>query len=147
MRIELRFPARMCRSTTPLVDCAPTFRPGSLTYGAVFEVMPFDNRLVAFHLTGAELRTVLATQISRVPALVGVSGLRLRVTCERGAVNVGMLRPNGTPVADTDRLLVATTDFLATGGDNIFVPVTPPERLRNRTGHRARTRRRRGLAA
>ena len=100
--------------------------PGSLTYGAVFEAMPFDNRLVAFHLTGAELRTVLATQISRVPALVGISGLHLRVTCERGAVNVGMLRPNGTPVTDTDRLLVATTDFLATGGDNIFVPVTPP---------------------
>ena len=99
---------------------------GPLTYGAIFEVMPFDNRLVAFHLTGAELRTVLTNQIARVPALVGISGLRLRVTCERGAVNVGMLRPNGTPVSDTDRLLVATTDFLATGGDNIFVPVTPP---------------------
>src|SRR6185503_9499772 len=99
---------------------------GPLTYGAVFEVMPFDNRLVAFHLTGAELRSVLTNQIARVPALVGISGLRLRVTCERGAVNVGMLRPNGTPVSDTDRLLVATTDFLATGGDNIFAPVTPP---------------------
>jgi 5'-nucleotidase len=99
---------------------------GPLTYGAVFEVMPFDNRLVTFHLTGAELRTVLANQIARVPALVGISGLHLRVTCERGAVNVGMLRPNGTPVTDTDRLLIATTDFLATGGDNIFVPVTPP---------------------
>jgi 5'-nucleotidase len=99
---------------------------GPLTYGSVFEVMPFDNRLVAFHLTGAELRTVLTAQISRVPALVGVSGLRLRVTCERGAVNVGMLRPDGAPISDTERLLVATTDFLATGGDNIFVPVTPP---------------------
>ena len=33
---------------------------GPLTYGAVFEVMPFDNRLVTFHLTGAELRKVLA---------------------------------------------------------------------------------------
>jgi len=99
---------------------------GPLTYGAVFEVMPFDNRLVTFHLTGAELRTVLTTQISKSSALVGVSGLRLRVTCERGGVNVGMLRPNGAPVADTERLLIATTDFLATGGDSIFTPVTPP---------------------
>jgi len=99
---------------------------GPLTYGAVFEVMPFDNRLVTFHLTGAELRTVFANQISRVSALTGVSGLHLRVTCERGAVNVGMLRPNGAPVTDTERLLVATTDFLATGGDGIFAPVTPP---------------------
>ena len=99
---------------------------GPLTYGSVFEVMPFDNRLVALRLTGAELRRVLAAQVSRVPALVGVSGLQMRVTCERGTVNLAMLRPNGTPVADTDRLLVATTDFLATGGDNIFVAVTPP---------------------
>jgi 5'-nucleotidase len=100
---------------------------GPLTYGAVFEVMPFDNRLVTFHLTGAELRTVLATQISRNPALVGISGVLARVTCQRGTVNVGMLRPNGAPIADNERLLVATSDFLATGGDGIFVPVTPPD--------------------
>ena len=98
---------------------------GPLTYGAVFEVMPFDNRLVAFHLTGAELRKVLAAQVSRVPALVGVSGVRLRVTCERGEVNVGIVRLNGTPIADDEKLLIATSDFLATGGDNIFPPVTP----------------------
>jgi hypothetical protein len=81
---------------------------------------------VAFHLTGAELRTVLTTQISRNAALLGISGVHARVTCERGAVNVGMLRPNGAPIADTERLLVATSDFLATGGDAIFSPVTPP---------------------
>ena len=100
---------------------------GPLTYGSVFEVMPFDNRLVAFHLTGAELRTVLTAQISRNAALLGISGVHARVTCERGAVNVGMLRPNGAPIADTERLLVATSDFLATGGDAIFSPVTPPD--------------------
>ena len=100
---------------------------GPLTYGGVFEVMPFDNRLVTFHLTGGELRKVLTTQISRNPALVGISGVHARVTCERGTVNVGMLRPNGAPIADTDRLLIATSDFLATGGDAIFAPVAPKE--------------------
>ena len=100
---------------------------GPLTYGGVFEVMPFDNRLVTFHLTGGELRKVLTAQISRNPALVGISGVHARVTCERGTVNVGMLRPNGAPIADTDRLLIATSDFLATGGDAIFAPVTPKE--------------------
>ena len=101
--------------------------PGPLTYGGVFEVMPFDNRLVTFHLTGGELRKVLTTQISRNAALVGISGVLARVTCERGAVNVGMLRPNGAPIADNERLLIATSDFLATGGDAIFAPVTPKE--------------------
>ena len=100
---------------------------GPLTFGAVFEVMPFDNRLVTFHLTGAELRRVLETQVSRNAALVGISGVQARVTCDRGRLNVGMLRPNGAPISDTERLLVATSDFLATGGDSIFVPVTPPD--------------------
>jgi 5'-nucleotidase len=100
---------------------------GPLTYGAVFEVMPFDNRLVTFHLTGAELRRVLETQISRNAALVGISGIQARVTCERGRLNVGMLRPNGAPISDAERLLIATSDFLATGGDSIFAPVTPPD--------------------
>jgi 5'-nucleotidase len=99
---------------------------GPLTYGAVYEVMPFDNRLVTFHLTGAELRRVLETQISRNAALVGISGVHARVACDRGRLNVGMLRPNGSPISDTDRLLIATSDFLATGGDAIFAPVTPP---------------------
>jgi 5'-nucleotidase len=98
---------------------------GPLTFGSVFEVMPFDNRLVAFHLTGAELRTVLANQISRNAALLGMSGVHARVTCERGVVTVGLVRPDGAPITDADRLLVATSDFLATGGDSIFTPVTP----------------------
>jgi 2',3'-cyclic-nucleotide 2'-phosphodiesterase/3'-nucleotidase/5'-nucleotidase len=89
--------------------------------------MPFDNRLVTFHLTGAELRKVLANQIARNAALVGMSGVHARVTCERGTVNVGMLRPNGAPIADHERLLIATSDFHATGGDGIFAPVTPAD--------------------
>lgn len=103
---------------------------GPLTYGGVFEVMPFDNRLVTLHLTGAELRKVLATQISRNAAVVGMSGVHARVTCERGTVNVGMLRPGGAPIADNERLLIATSDFLATGGDGIFAPVTPADGFR-----------------
>jgi hypothetical protein len=42
-------------------------------------------------------------------------------------VKVAMLRPNGAAVTDNERLLVATSDFLATGGDGIFTPVTPAD--------------------
>ena len=99
---------------------------GPLTYGAVFEVMPFDNRLVAFHLTGGELRKMLGAQLAHSAALVGVSGVRVRVACQGNALDLVLLRPSGAPVTDNERLLVATTDFLATGGDDIFDPVTPP---------------------
>jgi len=51
------------------------------------------------------------------------------VTCEAGAPAVALLRPNGAPVRDGDRLRIATTDFLATGGDGLFASVTPPDGL------------------
>ena len=98
---------------------------GPLTYGAVFEVMPFDNRVVALRLTGAELRTVLETQLRAGAPLVGLAGLRARVTCRGGSIDVALLRPGGARVRDAEPLLVATTDFLATGGDRIFDPVKP----------------------
>lgn len=98
---------------------------GPLNYGAVFEVMPFDNRVVAFRLTGAELRKVLATQVRGRSPLVGLAGLRIRVTCQSGALDLALLRPDGVPVRDDERVLVATTDFLATSVGGIFESVTP----------------------
>ena len=117
--------------------------------------MPFDNRVVAFRLTGAELRKVLATQVRGRSPLVGLAGLRIRVTCQSGALDVALLRPDGVPVRDDERVLVATTDFLATSVGGIFESVTPAggltfvhdvgaardvvvEALRKRGGSRAR---------
>jgi 5'-nucleotidase len=100
---------------------------GPLTYGSVFELMPFDNQLVAFHLTGAELRRMIASWLpQRYPATPGFAGLRVRVTCSGSAPAIVILRPNDQPVRDDERLLVATTDFLANGGDRVFDAVTPP---------------------
>lgn len=100
---------------------------GPVTYGAVFEVMPFDNRLVSFHLTGAEVRRLVAAWAgARVPALPGIAGLRVRVTCRGSALDIALLRSKNIPVRDDERLLVATPDFLATGGDGVFESVTPP---------------------
>ena len=36
---------------------------GPLTYGSVFEVMPFDNLLVSLRLTGRQLRQVFSAAI------------------------------------------------------------------------------------
>ena len=101
---------------------------GPLAYGAVFETMPFDNRLVAFRLRGADVRRMVTVWVrDRVPALPGLAGLRARVSCRGSALDVALLRPDGAPVRDDERLLVAAPDFLATGGDRIFEAVTPPD--------------------
>jgi 5'-nucleotidase len=99
---------------------------GPLTYGAVFEAMPFDNRVVALKVSGADLRKMLGLIVTGSSPLPGLGGLRARVTCAGSAQTMTLLRSTGTPVGDDEQLVVATSDFLATGGSNIFTPITPP---------------------
>jgi len=100
---------------------------GPLIYGSVFEVMPFDNKVVTLRLTGRQLRTVFATQLQKSRRVVGVSGIRVRAGCSGSALDVAMLRPSGAPITDDEALRVVASDFLALGGDDLLTPVTPPE--------------------
>ena len=99
---------------------------GALTYGGVFEVMPFDNLVVQIRLTGRELRLVFASHLQRTRRVIGFSGVRVRAQCSGGALDVVLTRPSGLPIRDDEPLLVVVSDFLATGGDGILAPVTPP---------------------
>ena len=100
---------------------------GPLTYGRVYEVMPFDNRLVVLHLTGRELETVFARHLQRTPRLIGVAGLTVRAWCDGGVLQIALTRPSGGIVHDDERLTIVASDFLASGGDGILAPVAPPE--------------------
>lgn len=100
---------------------------GPLTYGSVYEMMPFDNRVVQVNLTGAELRRVLVTQLQRGRTTLGISGIRVQAQCSGGALVMTLLRASENPIRDEERLLMVTTDFLATGGDGILSPIMPPE--------------------
>ena len=98
---------------------------GPVTYGALFDVFPFDNRLARLTLTGAELRRVFTAQLEGTTRLVGVAGLRVAAACGGRQLRVTMMRPSGAEVRDADRLIVATTDFLAIGA--MFRRVAPPD--------------------
>ncbi len=100
---------------------------GSLTYGSVYEVMPFDNLLLQLHLTGKQLKDVFATNLQRSDRIIGFSGIRVRAQCSGGTLDVALTRPSGVPIRDDEPLLVVVSDFLATGGDGILSPVIPPE--------------------
>lgn len=103
---------------------------GPLTYGSLFEVFPFDNTLVSLPLTGAELRRLLRAQLERGTRVFGVSGARVQMRCSGATTVVTMLRPNGAAIRDDERLVVVTTDFLATAGDDIFTSVIPGKGFR-----------------
>lgn len=99
---------------------------GPLTYGSVYEVMPFDNLVVPIQMTGRQLRQVFATHLQRSSRVIGFSGIRVRAQCSGEALELVLMRPSGTPISDDEPLVVVVSDFLATGGDGILAPIIPP---------------------
>jgi 5'-nucleotidase len=98
---------------------------GELTYGSVFRMFPFDNRVAVIELTGAELRRIIANQAAKPGRHAGFSGMRVFVDCIDGGISIRMERAGGREIADTDVLSVAVNDFLLLGGDDVLTPVIP----------------------
>lgn len=98
---------------------------GDLTFGAVYEMFPFDNRIVLLDLTGKQLREIIAFQAHSGRRRAGFSGIRVVVGCADNSMDVVMERANGTIIRDDDRVRVIANDYLAFGGDDILTPVIP----------------------
>ena len=82
---------------------------GPVTFGRLYDVFPFDNRVVRVTLSGAELGRWLAGEIrqGRRGAL-GISGVEVRASCLADGIHVDLLRATGRQVRGEDRLLVVT---------------------------------------
>ncbi len=88
---------------------------GALTRGSLYDVFPFDNRVVRLVLTGVQLQQVLAGEVARRRrGIPSVSGVRVRVTCEADRPEVEIVRSSGARIDAAETLIVATTDFFAT---------------------------------
>jgi 5'-nucleotidase len=81
---------------------------GPIVFGQLYDIFPFDNRLVRVSLTGAELSRWLANEIrQRRRSSVGISGVEVKVRCLADDIQVDLLR--GTErIEDTERLLGVT---------------------------------------
>jgi 2',3'-cyclic-nucleotide 2'-phosphodiesterase (5'-nucleotidase family) len=93
---------------------------GPLTYGRLFEALPFDNRFATIPLTGGELADVIAGNLGRDNGIVSLSGARVEAHCKGGALAVTLFRSSGKAIAPGTKLTLLTSDFLATGGDGLF---------------------------
>lgn len=96
-------------------------RPGWATYGSIFEVHPFGNRLVRLTVTGKELRAELERQVAQPAFNLHLSGVRVTfdTTRARGDRVVSLTRSDGTPILDGEQYRVVLSDFLADGGDRV----------------------------
>ena len=98
---------------------------GQLTYGQVYEVYPFDNRLVTLTLTGDQLARVVTYNLQRrepPTEILSIGGLRVDATCESGRLRVALTRKAGAPIRPDERLTIVTSDFVASGGDGVLAP-------------------------
>jgi 5'-nucleotidase len=80
---------------------------GPLTVGRIYDLFPFDNRIVQMTLTGAELRGWLTGEIAegRRGAL-GMSGVNVGIACVAHDIRVDLRRDDGRTILDADRLRV-----------------------------------------
>ena len=100
---------------------------GELTYGSVFRMFPFDNRIAVIELSGWDVRKIIANQVHSSGRHAGFSGMRVFVSCDAGEMSVRMTRPDGSEIDDSDTLRVVANDFLLLGGDDILTPVIPED--------------------
>jgi 2',3'-cyclic-nucleotide 2'-phosphodiesterase (5'-nucleotidase family) len=98
---------------------------GPVTFGDVFEVYPFGNRVVVLDVSGAGLRRIIEAQARKSSRRAGFSGMRVYVNCDAGSLNVNMVLNDGTTISDNDRVRISTNDFLSTGGDEVLTPAMP----------------------
>ena len=110
---------------------------GQLTYGQVYEVYPFDNRLVTFILTGDQLARIVAYNLQRrepPTEILSVAGFRVDAMCESGMLRVALRRRSGAPIRPDERLAIVTSDFISSGGDGVLAPAGPLGEIRNPPG-------------
>ncbi|KAL4874564.1 Metallo-dependent phosphatase-like protein [Aspergillus karnatakaensis] len=107
---------------------------GEITRGEVLTAFPFGNAIVELEFSGSDLRQILEGAVSgvnqfndeEITSWFQVSrGVRIEFNPENEAgskiVNVTLA---GEPLEDEETYRVVTLDFLAGGGDNIFVSTT-----------------------
>lgn len=100
---------------------------GDLTYGALYRVNPFDNRLALVRISAGDLARRFEVHLAHdAHGIVSVAGIRVEARCARGKLEVHLLRPDGKPIEASVELRIATSDFLAGGGDNLL-PADLPE--------------------
>ncbi len=90
----------------------PALPAGDISVGKIYELMPFDNLLVAIEMKGSELLDLF----NRVAGDGGWPlSKEIRLKVHNGQAVDGTI--NGEKLAPNQTYLIATTDYLANGGD------------------------------
>ncbi len=116
---------------------------GELTYGALYEAFPFDNKVASATITGADLERLFAAHLhEKNGGILSVAGVRVHATCEHGKVRVDLTYDTGKKVGDKDKIVVFANDFMMSGGDGFWGPMKTTRGQRDERAHARRSRER-----
>jgi 5'-nucleotidase len=116
---------------------------GDLTFGKMYETLPFDDEIASLELTGEELLRLLRVAYGGRRGIFPVSGLKIQLLLCPGPNRFkGATLSDGTPILPQKIYRIVLPDFLARGGDGLGVVLgsVPPDRinLHPRPGHTLR---------
>ncbi len=109
---------------------------GPLTFGDITSTFPFKNELTEMDLSGKDLRNLMEHGASLTNGILQMSqGAEMHYMPQKPAgKRVVSFTINGKEIADTETYHVATTTFLALGGDG-FLAFKEGKNVQVRAGH------------
>jgi 2',3'-cyclic-nucleotide 2'-phosphodiesterase (5'-nucleotidase family) len=116
----------LLRATRPASDVAiyhaggtrASLEPGAITYGAMYDLLPFDSALAMATISAGQLADGIARALVR-NVLPTVSGIRMVASCAGGTPHVSLFRAD-REIPPDEPLSVVTSEYLAFGGAVIF---------------------------
>ncbi|HUU02214.1 MAG TPA: 5'-nucleotidase C-terminal domain-containing protein [Myxococcota bacterium] len=96
---------------------------GDITYGRIYEVVPFDNDIVLVSLTGRQITEIIEHGLSGPYGVMEISGLRVEfdAAAPAGKRCLSIETEDGKPLQAGKLYTVATNDFVINGGDGYYV--------------------------
>ena len=90
---------------------------GELTYGQLFQAMPFDNRFAVVEVDGAAVKRLVITNLQRGGGIFSWGGLVAVARCDGKKLDA-QISIAGKPLDEHAHYKLVTSDFLASGGDS-----------------------------
>ena len=96
-------------------------RAGTATYGSLFEIQPFANRLMRVTVPGSALRAYFERAVRSNRPRIHVSGVRIEfdTTKAEGERITALTLADGSPLLENRDYVFILSDFLYTGGDGL----------------------------
>jgi 5'-nucleotidase len=89
---------------------------GPVTWGTLYSLQPFENRIMRLTMTGAQIRGVVEQSVTGQTPGMHISGMTVRYNPAAPAgQRVQQIDIGGATLRDDAAYTVAVTDFLATG--------------------------------